>query len=102
PLVRTVNGERVERLVEHQATAHALLSLGLFDRFELGLDVPVLVWQEGEALPGSGVNPQDGGLGIGDIRVVPKVQLFSTREDADDSGVALALLVDAHIPTGQA
>lgn len=102
PLVRTVDGERVERLVAHQGTGHLLLNLGLFDRLEIGLDLPVIFLQEGTAIPGSGVNPEEGGLGLGDLRVVPKVQLFSTRESQEDKGVALALLVDAHIPTGQA
>lgn len=101
PLIRSLEGERIERLVARQGTAHLLLSLGLFDRAEIGLDIPVLFLQQGTAIPGSGVSPQDGGFGLGDIRVVPKVQLFSTQQNDRDLGFALALLVDAHIPTGR-
>lgn len=101
PLVQLRDGERVERLVAHQGTGHLLLNLGLFDLLDLGVDLPVVFLQQGSAMPGSGVSPQDGGFGLGDLRVVPRVQLFSTRESADDKGVALAFLVDAHLPTGR-
>lgn len=102
PLIRVYESERVERLVARQGTAHLLMSMGFFDLVEVGLDVPVLLLQKGSALPGTGVSPEDGGFGIGDIRLVPKVQIFSTVDDDDDLGFALALLVDAHIPTGKA
>lgn len=101
PLVEMVDGHRVERLVAHQGTGHLLLNLGLFDRVDIGLDLPVIFLQQGSAIPGSGISPEEGGFGLGDIRVVPKVQLLSTRESAHDRGVALALVVDAHLPTGK-
>ncbi len=101
PLIRRqADGDPVESLVEHQGTANLLLSIGLMDRLELGLDVPLIVLQQGGAIAGSGLSPEDGSVGIGDIRLVPKVQLFSTREGYGDDGFALALLLDTHLPTG--
>ncbi len=91
------NGNRVNSLVEHHGTAHLLLSLGLLDVLEIGLDVPLIVLQQGSGLP---VGLEQASFGIGDVRVVPKLQIFSTRERYDSNGVALALLVDTHLPTG--
>jgi outer membrane protein OmpA-like peptidoglycan-associated protein len=100
PLVRRFDGEPIERLVGRQATTHLLVSLGLLDRLELGLDVPVMMLQQGTAIPGSGISPEQGGFGIGDMRLVPKVQIFSNREHPDSEGVAVAFLLDTFVPSG--
>ena len=101
PLVRRDDeGESLESLVRHHGTAHLLLSLGIADRAELGLDIPVVVLQSGTGMVGTATSPGDAGAGIGDLRLVPKVQLFSNRESEGDSGIAFALLVDTYLPTG--
>lgn len=94
------NGDRLESLVQHQANLHLLFSLGLFDLVDIGVDVPLTVWQEGSSVPGGGITPEDGSFGVGDLRLVPKVRLFSTRANERENGVALALLADVYIPTG--
>lgn len=94
------DGERLSTLVSDQATLHLMLSLGLFDWVDVGVDVPLLVWQEGAAAPGGTIRPEDGEFGVGDIRIVPKLKLFSTREHPLDNGVAMALLADVYAPTG--
>lgn len=94
------DGKRLKALVSDQATLHLMGSLGLFDLVEVGVDLPLLVWQEGAAVPGGNIQPGDANFGVGDLRVVPKVRLFSTREHPLDNGVALALLADVYAPTG--
>lgn len=92
--------ERQDALVSDQATVHLLFSLGLFELVEVGVDVPLAVWQEGTSVPGGEIRPEDGTFGVGDIRFVPKVRLFSTRDHERDNGIALALLADVYAPTG--
>ncbi len=100
PLVRRNDqGERVESIVAYQGTTHLMFSVGLLDRLELGLDIPLIVLQDGTNVPGA-VNPEEGGYGIGDIRLVPKVQLYTNRAEAGDQGLGLALVLDTHLPTG--
>ena len=101
PLVfRDGDGEKVDTLVGHQGTAHLLFSIGLMDRFEVGLDIPVVLFQSGSDLPDSATDLGEAGFGLGDIRLVPKAQLWSTRDDEDSNGVAMALLLDGRLPTG--
>lgn len=101
PLVlRDGDGDKVDELVGHHGAAHMLFSLGVRDRFEVGLDIPVVLFQDGNDLPGSGTDLGGAGAGLGDIRLVPKAQLWSSRADKEDDGVALAVLVDGRLPTG--
>lgn len=102
PLVlRDADDKRVGTVVDSQSTLNLLGSIGLFGIGELGLDVPVVVHQPAGDTTVAGLDVSEAGAGIGDIRLVPKVQLFNTREDARDGGAALALVGDVWLPTGQ-
>ena len=101
PLVwRNEEGERIESVVGHQGTANILASMGLFGVLEVGIDLPVHFFQQGSPVTGIDIRPEDGGFGVGDLRLVPKVQLFSARETRDANGGALAVVLDMHLPTG--
>ncbi len=101
PLVlQNSNGDRMKSLVSDQANLNLLFSLGLFGFADIGIDVPLTVWQDGSAVPGGAIKPQDGSFGIGDLRFVPKVRLFSTRKNELENGIALAILADIYAPTG--
>lgn len=100
PLIRRdANGERLDSLVGHQGTTHLLLNLGLFGFMELGVDLPVVLFQLGSEIDSAGLNG-DAGFGVGDLRLVPKAELFTTRSDENSDGVAIAFLLDTHLPTG--
>lgn len=94
------DGDRLETLVSDQATLHLMASIGLFDWVDVGVDLPLTVWQAGASIPGGAIRPGDGDFGVGDLRVVPKVRLFSTRAHPLDNGIGLALLADVYVPTG--
>src|SRR5690554_1256711 len=103
PLVlQDSNGDRMKSLVSHHGNLNLLFSLGLLDFADIGIDVPLTVWQDGSAVPGGAIKPQDGSFGVGDLRFVPKVRLFSTRNSELENGVALAILADIYAPTGDA
>ncbi len=98
--LRDADGENIDTIVSSQAISHLMFTMGFFNHFELGVDVPVIVRQTGSALPGTGFGSEQQSFAVGDIRLVPKATLFNTRHGAADNGVALALLVDTHLPTG--
>ena len=102
PLVLVdANGQRVASVIETQIVANFLVSVGIADRAEVGIDVPFVAYQTGpESLPVNNMEPIDGGGGVGDIRLVPKVQLYSTLNEADSGGMALAFIGDIFLPTG--
>ncbi len=96
PLVLYQNAERTAKLISDQLTLNVTAAVGIADRIELGLDLPVVLVQEGDA--DLLVPDVAGGTGIGDLRFVARGLLFGPDEGA--SGAAMALYVDAAFPTG--
>ena len=82
-------------LVKNQFTFDLMGSLALFDRFELGVAVPLTSQSSGSELS---VAPLlSGGVhatGVGDLRLVPKAHLLST-----DGGLHLGVVVPVLLPT---
>lgn len=94
-------GERAAELVSHQLTGHILAAVGIADRVELGLDIPLILSQNGDLVRDAAqLSAPDAGFGLGDIRLMTKVLLFGP--DADEAGVAMALNVDWYLPTSGA
>ncbi len=98
--LRNVDGDNLGTLVGSQSVVNLMGNIGLFGIAELGLDLPVIVSQPEGSMRVAGLDVGDAGFGLGDIRLVPKVQLFSTRGDAQENGYALALVGDVWLPTG--
>jgi outer membrane protein OmpA-like peptidoglycan-associated protein len=97
----TSNGSPIDReatLVQDRFVAHLTGAIGLFDWFELGAELPVLLLQErDDSLAPVGDQQSLTPMGIGDVRVYPKMRLMQQR-----SGGAFDLGVQAPItlPTG--
>ncbi|MFT6399408.1 MAG: MYXO-CTERM domain-containing protein, partial [Bradymonadia bacterium] len=87
-------GERLGSLIHSQLGADIHASIGILDRFQIGIDLPVTLYQEGD----SGL-PVDApsGAGVGNLRVVPQFLLVSTGQRV---GIDLSLLADLSLPTG--
>jgi len=81
------------RLLHSQTLMHLGASIALFGRFELGLTLPALVAQSASSndLLGTLVAPGDG---IGDVRLVPKAQLWRSEM------FAIAVATPLTLPTG--
>lgn len=97
PLVATLNEEQIGKVVTGQLALHIVGAFEVADRFRLGLDVPAYLMQSTDADDLVGADLSGGG--IGDIRVVPKLELFDGRRDGG-AGAALAVLVPVLLPTG--
>lgn len=90
-------GQRVVDAVSSQATFHLLGSFGVWDRLELGFDLPFVVEQRGEPTP-DGMPAVDQGGGLGDVRLVLKAQLVQRR--LGGATLAAAASADLFLPTG--
>ena len=98
PLVAyDLNGNERSALVRHQAWLHLGGSVVLADRVRLALNVPLAVYQDGDAtsLNGQSFKPSDKPA-IGDIRLAADVRLVGTKTDP----FTLAVGLRAWLPTG--
>ncbi len=101
PLVlRDGNGDVVASIVAHRLAADALFTIGLFEYVSVGVDLPLTLVQVGGEVPADlqetvGVANGLAGIGVGDLRLVPKVRLL--REDVHY--VSLSLIPTITLPT---
>ncbi len=97
-LYQRVNGgerERAEALVSNRVGATLVGGLALWSRFQIGLELPIILSQSGNDVPAiMAVEPE--GFGLGDIRLMPKIQLL----DAAKYGVHVAFTPAITLPTG--
>ena len=101
PLVITNDdGDRLESIVSGQFVGNVLGAIGIADRLELGIDIPLILLQTGDELElAPELDASDAGFGLGDIRFVPRLLMLDT--DLDGAGsVALAFIIDTQLPTG--
>ena len=107
PLVlRNSDGDRLRNgdIVGQQLVTNIMASIGIAGIIDLGVVVPMFVLQKGDdpvvagfqSLNGSG----KGDFGIGDVRLVPKIQLYSAHSQESPGGFSLGILADIALPTG--
>jgi len=95
-LASPIDGEVRDRLVDEQYTVEAGFALGLFDRLELGVAVPVVA-QTGASLGRLGSSGSVGGVGPGDVRATVKLAILRA---ARTGGFGLAASGVVHAPSG--
>ena len=101
PLV-TAQGSSTSSLVASQLTLDVLAAIGLGDRLEVGIGLPVVLMQSGDNVPLLGVDGSAAGAGIADPRLALKVQFLDQSTDESPGGVGLALALDTYFPLGDA
>jgi outer membrane protein OmpA-like peptidoglycan-associated protein len=95
-LANAETGEQVGALVGAQLKTEAWASIGLFDFADLGVVMPLVVWQDGDEFDtGDPVS----GFAAGDLRVIPKFRLL---EQGTLGGLGIGLLATVWLPTGDA
>ncbi len=96
PLVeRDDDDEVAHTFVEHMTTMNLMAVLGLWDVLEIALDLPV-----SHVLGDELANLDNEGFALGDIRLIPKLRLFSAFDEDDDEGFGFALSLPLSLPTG--
>lgn len=102
------DGERVigpapdypDAMVDQRSVVNFQTGFGIADVFSFGIDLPVVVWQEGFE-PGGPDSPTAAGdlvsAGIGDIRLNPKFVIVDIH---DGYPIGLGLLTQITLPTG--
>ncbi|AKU90127.1 InlB B-repeat-containing protein [Vulgatibacter incomptus] len=93
--------QRVAGAVTSLGTLHLLGSIGLWDIVEVGVDLPVVVYQAGDDMPGVAPNIVQG-AGFGDIRVLPQLQFLKLHSDGLGVTFAGAAAAEFFLPTGNA
>ena len=110
PLVlrRSSDGRRIEDgdIVGQMITTNVMGVIGLGGIMDLGIAVPIVMLQRGDSPLAGGGTPLDGDgrapVGVGDLRLVPKIQLYNADTIENPGGFSLGLLVDLTLPTGDA
>ena len=102
PLQVPSYGQQFNPVVDAQTTLSLMGNVGLFDRFEVGVLLPVTLYQSSRSLEPIDLNspPTDrdelASWGINDIRLSAKYQILDLLRDDFGLGVVLA----GYIPTG--
>ncbi len=98
-LYRTGSGERVAPLLQNRFGGSLVGAVGFGPRFQLGLEVPMVFVNERPTQAIEGVTfaplPSIAGVGLGDMRVMPKVGILEHKRH----GVDLAAMVHVTLPT---
>jgi outer membrane protein OmpA-like peptidoglycan-associated protein len=90
-------------LIEHHLSLEVLGAVYFFEVFELGVAVPVVLYQAGESWPGpAGIAAPSGSAGLGDIRLHLKLDLLHGLFGYDGDTVGLALVPVVGLPVGNA
>jgi len=85
--------------VTEQMTGELLAAVGFGGTFELGIALPMVLMQGGEASDFV-LTAEDAEFGLGDIRIVPRLQLYSTIDDDRLGGYAIGVMLAAFLPVG--
>lgn len=95
-------GIRQASVISQQLVSNELGAIGIAGFLELGFDIPLILLQEGggDALADAGLAMGEAGTGIGDIRIIPRATFFNTDTEDSPGGVALGMLVNTWLPTG--
>ena len=91
--------ERTGALVRQRTGGELGASIVLHERLGLGLDVPLILAQDRDAMvPGVvGMLPALSGVGLGDLRISPKLRLLRQAQEKVD----LALVTEVILPTSK-
>lgn len=102
PVLARGGGLPDRAVVDAQTTLHLVAAVVPAPRWQLGLEVPLVLAQSGGGTgePGSSVAAGDGGVGLGDVRAVGRYTVFTTESASAPAGTSLGLGAEIYAPTG--
>ncbi|MBX5484806.1 MAG: OmpA family protein [Myxococcaceae bacterium] len=89
---------RLGSVVSDRVMAHLLGAYGIGDRFEVGAQIPVVAFQQGDDLSGASLTPP-ASAGLGTIQAYARVALL---DELKDDPLSLAVGVGVGLPFGSA
>lgn len=96
-LIDNASGQTLAETVRHITTLHMIGGVALTRWFQLGLDLPIVLYQDFDrATPAADVPNTPASYGLGDVRVVGKVRLLNNSK----SGIGLAFVPQFTFPSG--
>jgi outer membrane protein OmpA-like peptidoglycan-associated protein len=95
-LTNRSTGDQVGTIVGDRVGGSLSATVGLGTRYQLGLDAPLVLWQDRSLGATTTLLPEMSTFGVGSLRVLPKVALLSTAKH----GVDLAALAGFTVPLG--
>ncbi len=100
-VVRERDGnERLAEIVDSQLVTNIMGAFGVADMLEIGIDIPIILRQVGDTIADiPNADGEQGGAGIGSIRIVPVLNLYNGNEDGR-GGARISLSGDLMLPTG--
>lgn len=90
-----VTGEPVAGLF----VADVVASFSFLDRFAIGLDIPIVLLHSSSVSGSGALDDLEAGAGVGDIRLIPRVSIWSTQSESG-LGFSLAGILPVYLPTG--
>jgi OOP family OmpA-OmpF porin len=92
-----------EQVIDHRLTGDLFAEVGLFGRWSLALEVPLIFYQTGETSQPVDGNTSFTGFAVEDPRFTTKIRVFGKKtEEAQDrpDGPGLGLLITFPVPIG--
>lgn len=86
--------------VDARLTLIGLASIGFWGWFDIGLAMPVIVYQSGQSQHDLGVDAVVQSTALSDMRIQTKIALWPNRRVKVTSGMGLALQGHVNVPTG--
>jgi outer membrane protein OmpA-like peptidoglycan-associated protein len=95
------DNERLAEIVDSQLVTNLMGAFGIADMLEIGIDIPIILRQVGDTIEDiPGADGEQGGAGIGSIRIVPVLNLYNGNQD-ERGGARISLSGDLMLPTGR-
>jgi len=99
-------GERETALIAHHLSLDVLGAISFYEVLEIGVAVPVVLYQAGDERPATATEPAipgpSGAAGLGDVRLHLKLDLLHGLFGFENENVGLALVPVIGLPVGNA